>query len=103
MAYVQGLLAHRSGMGGSLYMAVLSVGTLIGIVSPSLIAGYSQTIFVIPAVLCLVGAAMLMLGDRTTQIEQRLRAQHQPLPEELAVSDAVLATAIASAAVTTEA
>lgn len=75
MAYVQGLMAHRSGMGGSLYMAVMNVGTLIGILTPVFVTGYSQTIFVIPAGLCLVGAAVLMFGDRTTQIERRIRAR----------------------------
>ncbi|MBC8171094.1 MAG: MFS transporter [Anaerolineae bacterium] len=75
MAYVQSLLAHRSGMGGSLYMAVMNVGTLIGILSPVFVTGYEQTIFIIPAVLCLAGAALLMFGDRTVQIEQRIRAK----------------------------
>ena len=33
----------------------------------------AKKIFVIPAILCLVGATLLMLGDRTAQIERRLR------------------------------
>jgi len=73
MAYVQGLLSHRAGMGGSLYVVTLNFGSLVGILSPLLVTGYAQTIFVIPAVLCVAGAALLMAGDRTAQIEQRLR------------------------------
>jgi SET family sugar efflux transporter-like MFS transporter len=75
MAYVQGLLARRAGLGGSLYLAVMNVGSLLGILSPLLIQGYSQMIFVIPAILCLSGMLLLLFGDRTTQIEKRLRAE----------------------------
>lgn len=73
MTYVQSLLSHRVGMGGSLYMAVLNVGTLIGILTPLLTEGYSQQVFIVPAILCVAGAALLMFGDRTAQISQRLR------------------------------
>jgi SET family sugar efflux transporter-like MFS transporter len=64
IAYVQNMLAHRTGMGGSLYFAVLNVGGLIGILAPLLVTGYDQSVFLIAAVLCLVGAALLMFGDR---------------------------------------
>jgi SET family sugar efflux transporter-like MFS transporter len=86
MAYVQNLLSHRVGMGGSLYMAVMNVGTLVGIFSPLLATGYDQRVFIIPAVLCFAGAALLMAGDRTAQIEQRLReaaAQESTVQESL--------------------
>jgi len=73
MAYVQGLLAHRAGLGGALYMAVFNVGNLIGILAPLLVHDYDQTIFIAPIILCVVGAALLMFGDRTAQIEKRLR------------------------------
>jgi MFS family permease len=72
MAYVQGLMEHRAGMGGSLYVSVLNVGSLVGILSPLLVTGYDQTLFIIPALLCLGGAALLMIGDRTAQIQRRL-------------------------------
>jgi len=77
MAYVQNLMAHRAGMGGSLYMAVFSVGNLIGIFSPLLVHDYDQTIFIAPIFLCIAGAALLMLGDRTAQVEARMRAEEQ--------------------------
>ncbi len=73
MAYVQGMFPDRVGMGGSVYMALFNMGSLIGILSPLLVTGYDQTVFVIPAILCVVGAALLMVGDRTAQIEKRLR------------------------------
>lgn len=72
MAYVQGLLYNRPGTGGSLYVAVLQAGSLVGILSPLLVTGYDQRIYVIPAILCVTGAALLMIGDRTAQIEKRL-------------------------------
>lgn len=65
MAYVQSMLAHRTGMSGSLYFAVLNVGGLVGIFAPLLVTGYDQSVFITSAALCLVGAALLMLGDRT--------------------------------------
>jgi SET family sugar efflux transporter-like MFS transporter len=64
MAYVQSMLAHRIGMGGSLYFAVLNLGGLVGILAPILVTGYDQSFFIISAALCLVGAALLMFGDR---------------------------------------
>jgi MFS family permease len=73
MAYVQGLMSHRAGLGGSLYMAVFYIGNLIGIFLPLLVHNYDQTIFIAPIILCVIGAAMLMFGDRTAQIEKRLR------------------------------
>ncbi len=73
MAYVQGLMANRAGLGGSLYMAVFYIGNLIGIFLPLLVHDYDQTIFIAPIILCVAGAAILMFGDRTAQIEKRLR------------------------------
>ncbi len=86
MAYIQGLLAHRVGMGGSLYVSVLYVGELVGIFSPLLVIGYDQTIFVIPALLCIGGAALLMIGDRTAQIQRRLTEAVLPFVPEGKVS-----------------
>ena len=74
MAYIQGLLSQRAGLGGSVYVAMMNLGSLIGILSPSIVSGYDQRIFIIPAILCIVGAALLMCGDRTAQIEKRLNA-----------------------------
>ena len=73
MAYVQGMLSHRAGMGGSVYVAILNLGSFVGLIAPLVVTGYDQRIFIIPAVMCVVGAVLLMLGDRTAQIEQRLR------------------------------
>ena len=73
MAYVQGMLSQRAGMGGSLYMAVLSLGGLIGLLAPLAVTGYDQRIFLIPAVMCVAGMVLLIVGDRTAQIEQRLK------------------------------
>lgn len=67
MAFVQGLFADRAGLGGSVYMASMNVGSLIGILSPSLIAGYNPSIFLIPVVLCIAGAIMLTFSDRVTR------------------------------------
>jgi MFS transporter, SET family, sugar efflux transporter len=79
MAYIQGLLAHRAGLGGSLYVAVLNLGSLVGILSPLLVTGYDQKIFFIPAILCVTGALLLLAGDRTAQIEKRLLEASQPI------------------------
>jgi SET family sugar efflux transporter-like MFS transporter len=73
MAYVQRMLTSRAGLGGSVYMAVFNIGSLVGILAPLLVAGYSPLIFVAPAVMCVVGGLMLLFGDRTKEIEQRLR------------------------------
>ncbi|MEP6986372.1 MAG: MFS transporter [Chloroflexota bacterium] len=73
MAYVQNLVKNRAGLGGSLFMVVFNVGSLIGILAPLLVKDYDQTIFIAPIILCLVGAAMLMFGDRTAQIESRIQ------------------------------
>ena len=75
MAYIQNLMEHRVGMGGSLYLSALNLGSLVGILSPLLVVGYDQTLFILPALLCLIGAALLMLGDRTAQIQKRLEAE----------------------------
>lgn len=80
MAYIQGLLAHRAGMGGSLYVAVLNLGSLVGILAPLLVTGYDQKIFLIPTGLCVVGALLLLVGDRTAQIEKRLLAARRFTP-----------------------
>ena len=73
MAYVQGLVKNRAGLGGSLYMAVFNVGNLIGILAPLLVHDYDQSIFIAPIVLCIAGAALLMFGDRTAEVETKLR------------------------------
>jgi MFS transporter, SET family, sugar efflux transporter len=80
MAYVQRLLGERAGLGGGLYMMVLQLGSLVGILGPLLVTGYDQRIFIIPAILCIVGAALLMVGDRTAQIEKRLTAVQDAPP-----------------------
>ncbi len=72
MVYLQNLMAHRAGLGGSLYMTVFNVGNLIGILAPLLVHDYDQTIFIAPIILCLAAAVLLMLGDRTAQVEKRM-------------------------------
>jgi MFS transporter, SET family, sugar efflux transporter len=74
MAYVQNLVKNRAGLGGSLYMMVFNGGSLIGILAPLLVHDYDQTIFIAPIILCLAGAVLLMVGDRTAQIEKRLQS-----------------------------
>jgi MFS transporter, SET family, sugar efflux transporter len=69
MAYIQSLLAHRAGLGGSLYMAVVNVGSLVGILTPLLVPGYDQQVFIIPAILCVLGAVLLFVGDKTSDID----------------------------------
>jgi SET family sugar efflux transporter-like MFS transporter len=64
MAYIQNMFAHRTGMSGSLYFAVLNLGGLVGIFAPLLVTGYDQSVFIISAVLCLAGAALVLFGDR---------------------------------------
>lgn len=80
MVYLQNMMAHRVGIGGSLYMTLFNVGNLIGILVPLLIHDYDQTIFIAPIILCVVGAVLLMVGDRTAQVEARLRADNTLVP-----------------------
>ncbi len=80
MVYLQNMMAHRVGIGGSLYMTVFNVGNLIGILVPLLIHDYDQTIFIAPIILCLLGAILLMFGDRTAQVEAKLRADSTLAP-----------------------
>jgi SET family sugar efflux transporter-like MFS transporter len=89
MAYVQSMMAHRVGLGGSVYIAVFNFGSLIGLFSPLVVANYDQAIFIIPMILCVVGAAMLMFGDRSAQIEKRLR---ELAAQRAVVSDPVIAS-----------
>jgi MFS family permease len=72
MVYLQNLMAHRVGIGGSLYMTVFNVGNLIGILVPLLVQDYDQTIFIAPIILCIGGAMLLLVGDRTAQVEKRM-------------------------------
>lgn len=87
MAYIQNLLSHRAGMGGSVYVAITNVGAFVGLLAPLVITGIDQRVFVIPAMLCIAGAALLMVGDRTAQIEQRLRETQD---QEAVIQNAVL-------------
>ena len=61
MAYIQGMLAHRPGLGGSLYVLTMNVGALIGTFAPVVVTGYSPATFFLPAGLCVLGA-VLMVG-----------------------------------------
>jgi len=61
MAYIQGLLVHRPGLGGSLFLLTRNFGALIGTFVPLAVPGYSPAIFFLPGALCLAGA-LLMLG-----------------------------------------
>ncbi len=63
MAYIQGLLAHRPGLGGSLYVLTINVGALIGTFAPVVVTGYSPATFFLPAALCVLGA-VLMAGRK---------------------------------------
>ncbi len=95
MAYVQRMVSARAGLGGSLYLAVFNIGSLVGILSPLLVTGYSQEIFIIPAILCVVGALMLHFGDRTAQVEQRIHdARLREAALEAAIRDAGVASAV---------
>jgi MFS transporter, SET family, sugar efflux transporter len=61
MAYMQGLIAHRAGLGSSVYMSSLQIGSMVGLIAPLLITGVTQQIFYAPAVLCLIGSGILLL------------------------------------------
>jgi MFS family permease len=61
MAYIQGLLVNRPGLGGSLFILTRNVGALIGTLVPLAVPGYSPLIFLLPAALCGAGA-LLMAG-----------------------------------------
>jgi MFS family permease len=80
MAYFQGLLSNRAGLGGSLYAAIFSVGSLVGIFAPLLVPGYDPAIFRIAAILCLVGTALLVVGDRATQTTKPAREAAMAAP-----------------------
>lgn len=73
MVYLQNLMGHRRGLGGSLYMTLFNVGSLIGILAPLLVQNYDQTIFIAPVLLCVGGAALLMVGDRTAAVRAKLQ------------------------------
>jgi len=62
MAYVQGMVAHRPGLGNSLFVLTMNLGALVGIFAPAVLPGYSPTIFFLPGGLCLAGA--LLMGER---------------------------------------
>jgi MFS transporter, SET family, sugar efflux transporter len=62
MAYVQSMLANRAGLGSSVYVACLQVGSMVGILGPLVIPGINQTIFFAPAVMCLVGVVILAVS-----------------------------------------
>ena len=79
MVYLQNLMAHRVGIGGALYMTLFNVGNLIGILAPLLVHNYDQTIFIAPIILCIAGALFMIFGDRTAQVEARLRAVPVPV------------------------
>jgi MFS transporter, SET family, sugar efflux transporter len=87
MVYMQHLMGRRAGMGGSLYMTLFNMGGLISILLPLLVHDYDQTIFIAPIILCLAGAALLIFGDRTAQVEKRLRDR----PAEIEARQEVLA------------
>src|SRR5262249_55158186 len=69
MAYVQGLVANRAGLGGSLFMVVFNGGNVIGILAPFFVSDYNQSIFIASIILCAVGTLLLIFGDRTAQVE----------------------------------
>ncbi len=75
MVYLQNMMAHRVGIGGSLYMTLFNLGNLIGLLAPLLVKDYDQSIFIAPIVLCLIGALLMIFGDRTAQVEARLRSE----------------------------
>jgi MFS family permease len=67
MAYVQRLFSQQAGLGGSIYIVTMQLGSLVGILGPLLASGYDQEIFIVPATLCAIGALLLMIGDGTAQ------------------------------------
>jgi len=77
MVYLQNMMAHRVGIGGALYMTLFNVGNLIGILVPLLVQNYDQNIFIAPIILCVLGAALLIFGDRTAQVEAKLQRAAQ--------------------------
>lgn len=77
MVYLQNLMGHRTGLGGSLYMTLFNVGNLIGILAPLLVQNYDQIIFVAPILLCLGGAVLMMVGDRTAGVRAKLQTANK--------------------------
>jgi SET family sugar efflux transporter-like MFS transporter len=73
MVYLQNMMAHRVGIGGSLYMTLFQLGNFIGIFAPLLVQNYDQTIFIAPIILCLMGGVLLLVGDRTAQVEKQMQ------------------------------
>ena len=73
MVYLQNLMGHRRGLGGSLYMTLFNVGNLIGILAPLLVQNYDQSIFIAPVLLCLGGAVLMLGGDRTAAVQAASR------------------------------
>ncbi|MCA0454592.1 MAG: MFS transporter [Chloroflexi bacterium] len=70
MVYLQHLMGHRRGLGGSLYMTLFNVGNLIGILAPLLVQNYDQRIFIAPVLLCFGGAVLMLVGDRTAGVQR---------------------------------
>lgn len=61
MTYVQGLIPSRVGLGGSLYMNAMQIGSLIGLVAPLFVAGYTPAVFLAPAGLCAAATILLLV------------------------------------------
>ena len=59
MSFVYRLVPGRAGVGGALYLATFSGGTLFGAVSPLLVQGYSPRVFLVSACLCVVGSLLI--------------------------------------------
>lgn len=64
MAYIQGMLVHRPGLGGSLFLLTRNLGALIGTFLPLAVPGYAPAIFFLPGALCLAGALLMLAGRR---------------------------------------
>jgi SET family sugar efflux transporter-like MFS transporter len=67
MSFIFRLLPDRAGIGGALYLATFSGGTLFGAVSPLVVSGYSPRVFLVSVVLCVAGAALILTAGGRRQ------------------------------------
>lgn len=62
-SYVYRLAPDRVGIGGALFLATFTGGSVFGALSPLVVQGYSPRVFLVPSALCLLGS-LLMLSTR---------------------------------------
>ena len=79
MSFVFRLMPDRAGIGGALYLATFSGGTLFGAVSPLVVTGYNPDVFLVSVVLCMSGSALILAPIAARKVASRA-AGSKPTP-----------------------